>query len=482
MGVTMRCTIVLEFDDGDGMAMKRIELMRFHRDTDNPASGDVGLSLAEGKSLANCVQQEFASEQLRRFCAAHRACAACGINRRLHDSHCSQLKTTLGKVFYCRERWKSCKCGADSSKYVSPLKGYLIEASTDELRWLHAELGATMPYRQAKEVMDLLLPTSGRDSHVTIRNHTVAVGKSIQHAKPARSWCGETKPNAELGIDVGYVRRARSNRKGKSGRKETGKEGSSIAVVVAALGPTGERPRVWASAMPRTKRLQLEMTKFLEDSGYDDPSEVCVLTDGALDLVGVAADLPFDSEWVLDWAHVGRMLRYVDQAITPLAYGRLTANGTAFELWDLFVRFRSLVWTGETERWQKLGDRLYRLLELREKRDPSAVRQARHARHRLMDVLTYLTNNLESLIDYRAWQRAGRRISTGFVESSINRIVGRRMCKSQHMRWSRAGVHSVAQLRVALLNHELDELAQRQCPWIGERRVSWPWQQTSRAF
>ena len=52
--------------------------------------------------------------------------------------------------------------------------------------------------------------------------------------------------------------------------------------------------------MPRTKRLQVEMTKFLEDSGYRNPSEVCVLTDGALDLVDAAADLPFDSVWVLD--------------------------------------------------------------------------------------------------------------------------------------------------------------------------------------
>jgi hypothetical protein len=166
-----------------------------------------------------------------------------------------------------------------------------------------------------------------------------------------------TKLNAELGIDVGYVRRARSNGQGKSKREETGKGPSSIAVAVAALGPAGKQPRVWASAMPRTRRLQVEMTKFLEDSGYDDPSEVCVLTDGALDLVGVAADLPFDGEWVLDWAHIGRMLRHVDHAITPLAYGRLTANGTAFELRDLFVRFRSLVWTGEAERWQELGDR-----------------------------------------------------------------------------------------------------------------------------
>jgi len=43
---------------------------------------------------------------------------------------------------------------------------------------------------------------------------------------------------------------------------------------------------------------------------------------------------------------------------------------------------------------------LYRLLGLREKLDPSASRQAKHARYRLMDVVTYLTNNLESLIDY----------------------------------------------------------------------------------
>ena len=93
------------------------------------------------------------------------------------------------------------------------------------------------------------------------------------------------------------------------------------------------------------------MTRFVQDSGYDDPDDVCILTDGAFDLVGVADDLPFDTEWVLDWTHIGRMLRHVDQAITPLTYGRLTANGSAFELWDLFVRFRSLVWTGETVGW-----------------------------------------------------------------------------------------------------------------------------------
>ncbi len=131
--------------------------------------------------------------------------------------------------------------------------------------------------------MNLLLPMSGRDSHVTIRNHTMNVGKCIQHARPAHRWGDETKPDTELGIDVGYVRRARSNGQGasKGNRTTTGKESSSLAVVVAALGRTGRQPRVWASAMPRSRHLQEEMTEFLRDSGYDDSNDVCVLTDGA---------------------------------------------------------------------------------------------------------------------------------------------------------------------------------------------------------
>nr|WP_254603584.1 hypothetical protein [Burkholderia lata] len=167
-----------------------------------------------------------------------------------------------------------------------------------------------------------------------------------------------------LQIDVGYVRHARCNRKGssKQNRIEAGIRSSSIAVVVAALAESGKPPRVRASAMPRTKRLNQEMTRFLEDSGCGDPNEVVVLTDGARDLAGVANNLPYDNEWVLDWAHIGRMMRRVDQAIAPLAYGRLTDGGSAFELWDLFVRFRHYVWVGRTFAWQQLAARLARLL------------------------------------------------------------------------------------------------------------------------
>jgi hypothetical protein len=110
-----------------------------------------------------------------------------------------------------------------------------------------------------------------------------------------------------------------------------------------------------------------------------------------------------------------------------------------------------------------------------------AVKSRKHATC-LSNVVTYLKSNVELLKDYRTWQRVGGRISTGFIESSINRIVRRQMCKSQHMCWSRVGAHSVVHLRVALLNQEFHELARRQFPWIGQRRVTWPWQRTSQGF
>ncbi|GAB7541155.1 hypothetical protein CS8_008180 [Cupriavidus sp. 8B] len=144
-----------------------------------------------------------------------------------------------------------------------------------------------MPYRQAKRVMALLLPTSGRDRHVTTRNHTVAASKSLLRAQPVRRWCKETKPNAELGIDVGYVRRARSNAKGagKENRAGTGNESSSIdSCRRCGIGPDRQITRAWASAMPRTKRLQEEMTRCLQDSVYEVPNDVCVLADSALPL------------------------------------------------------------------------------------------------------------------------------------------------------------------------------------------------------
>lgn len=88
--------------------------------------------------------------------------------------------------------------------------------------------------------------------------------------------------------------------------------------------------------------------------------------------------------------------------------GRLTDSGSSFELWDVFVRFRHYVWTGSTVVWQQFATELAPLLNLCENRDPAVSRQVENAIYSLSDVVTYLKSNVESLIDYRTWQRAGK--------------------------------------------------------------------------
>jgi hypothetical protein len=95
-------------------------VLRLHRNTESPTEGDVGLTLAEAKTALLSVQQDLASEQQGRYCAARRACPLCTAVRKLHDSHCSEVRTVIGQVSYIRERWKACSCGADEGRNISP--------------------------------------------------------------------------------------------------------------------------------------------------------------------------------------------------------------------------------------------------------------------------------------------------------------------------------------------------------------------------
>jgi hypothetical protein len=57
--------------------------------------------------------------------------------------------------------------------------------------------------------------------------------------------------------------------------------------------------------------------------------------------------------------------------------------------------------------------------------------------------------------NYAERRRYGERVSTGFVESTVNTMVGKRFCKSQQMRWSKRGAHLMLQTRARTLDGTL---------------------------
>jgi hypothetical protein len=69
----------------------------------------------------------------------------------------------------------------------------------------------------------------------------------------------------------------------------------------------------------------------------------------------------------------------------------------------------------------------------------------------------YIQNNREFIPNYGERYRNGERISTGFVESTVNQVVSKRMVKKQQMAWTERGAHLLLQVRTRVLNRELDE-------------------------
>jgi len=60
--------------------------------------------------------------------------------------------------------------------------------------------------------------------------------------------------------------------------------------------------------------------------------------------------------------------------------------------------------------------------------------------------------------------RAGETISSAFVESTVNQVIGERMVKKQQMRWTPRGAHLLLQVRTRILNDELSDVFQRWYP------------------
>ena len=72
-----------------------------------------------------------------------------------------------------------------------------------------------------------------------------------------------------------------------------------------------------------------------------------------------------------------------------------------------------------------------------------------------------MLTNKDEAVRYSVEHRAGQRVTTAPVESTINRLVNHRMNKRQQMSWSQRGAHYLLQVRAAVLNGQLADILAR---------------------
>src|SRR6202008_1737812 len=82
----------------------------------------------------------------------------------------------------------------------------------------------------------------------------------------------------------------------------------------------------------------------------------------------------------------------------------------------------------------------------------------------VQEFYTFIERNRAFIPNYGERYRNGERISTGFVESTVNYVVSKRMVKKQQMRWSQRGAHLLLQIRTRVLNEEWENTFRRWYP------------------
>lgn len=67
---------------------------------------------------------------------------------------------------------------------------------------------------------------------------------------------------------------------------------------------------------------------------------------------------------------------------------------------------------------------------------------------------TYISSNGQYIPNYGERYRNGERISSSFVESTVNQLISKRLVKKQQMRWTLKSAHLLIQVRTQVLNDE----------------------------
>jgi hypothetical protein len=76
-----------------------------------------------------------------------------------------------------------------------------------------------------------------------------------------------------------------------------------------------------------------------------------------------------------------------------------------------------------------------------------------------------------SIVNYSRRWRNGERISTAFVESTVNLVVGKCFAKKQQMQWSKAGAHLLLQTRTQTLDGTLSETFRKWYPAANDAQM-----------
>lgn len=344
-------------------------------------------------------------------------------------------------------RFYHCPCYDGPSKTLSPLTDLLCDHIAPELLWLETKWASLVSFGITADILKDVLPIDARLSPDTIRRHLGRVAGQLEtELAEERFSFIETSavqraemPNPEgqitVGIDGGYVR-----------SRDAGQ--SHFEVTVGKSIPTDRPSRYLGLVQSHDAKPKRRLHEVLKDQGWQENQQVTFMTDGGDTVINMARHMAPASEHILDWFHITMRITVMQQYVKGLAHHN---EKEAETLARLLRQIKGFLWNGNLFDGRAVIEDFVADLDDVET-GYASIKALRKAAN---EFETYIKNNAAMIPNYAERRRYGERVSTGFVESTVNTVVGKRFGKRQQMRWSKQGAHLMLQTRSRTLDGTL---------------------------
>jgi hypothetical protein len=198
--------------------------------------------------------------------------------------------------------------------------------------------------------------------------------------------------------------------------------------------------------------------ELLRSQGMQANHQIEFLSDGGETIRDLQRYLSPEAELLLDWFHLTVRLTTMVQTAKGLP-AMMGDEEEVLSLRDEVVRqlegLKWFLWHGNV--FQAL--KVLRVVEfdlegaVYENGDATARKLYKAVR----EFSTYIDHHQGYIPNYGERYRNGERISTGFVESTVNQVISKRMEKKQQMRWTQRGAHLLLQIRTRVVNDEWED-------------------------
>ncbi len=452
----MQWTVRLETTTSAG-EVKLTELVTFSRPAVVSTLAEIGLVLAETKTLLARLQASMLCGQVAAYAAHHRVCAACGVLQSFKDRRTRRLQTLFGTVEVEAPRFKLCRCRPSApmaeARRVSPVCALLTARCTPELEQVQAELGARTSFRDAARILEALLPVSPVN-HESLRIRTHAVALQLEAAdrqaaaevtavsdKPARTAAADASRPVVM-LDGAYIRAV------------PGHQVRNFEAICGKVEQEGHSTRRFALVRSVAGQPHVLLRAALRDQGWQKGDAVTAISDGDPALPALVRSATGGLvELILDWFHLSMRVHHVEQVMGGLYALEPPPSAPPDQVQTEVERLRHLLWNGHHEKaCEALGRIVSWAKDASVLNDPTMGAGAKRLVARCTELQAYIESNRGALIDYGQRHGAGKPISTSRAEGTVNQLVSARMNKRQQMRWSPRGAHRVLQVRAAVLD------------------------------